>query len=58
VLKPGLSKGDTPVVTTQHGRPSLAVASEPLRVQMETFLDEYRAALHACLDGLTEEQRR
>jgi len=25
---------------------------------METFLDEYRAALHACLDGLTEEQRR
>jgi len=25
-------------------------------VQLETFLDEHRAALHGCLDGLTEEQ--
>jgi hypothetical protein len=53
-----LSEGDTPVMATQHGRTSLEVTREPLRVQMETFLDEYRAALHACLDGLTEEQAR
>jgi hypothetical protein len=32
--------------------------SEPLKVQLETFIDEYRAALHGCLDGLTEEQAR
>jgi hypothetical protein len=42
----------------QHGRTSLDVAGEPLKVQLETFLDEHRAALHACLDGLTEEQAR
>jgi len=30
----------------------------PLREQFETFLDEHRAALGACLDGLTEEQAR
>jgi uncharacterized protein DUF664 len=42
----------------QHGRTSFEVAGEPLKVQMETFLDEHRAMLHACLDGLTEEQAR
>jgi hypothetical protein len=45
-------------MTTQHGRTSFDVAGEPLRVQLETFIDEYRAALHACLDDLTEEQAR
>jgi GNAT superfamily N-acetyltransferase len=34
------------------------VTAEPLQVQLETFLDEHRAALHGCLDGLTEEQAR
>jgi hypothetical protein len=45
-------------MTIQHGRTPLDVAAEPLKVQLETFLDEHRAALHACLDGLTEEQAR
>lgn len=40
------------------GRTSFDVTAEPLQVQMETFLDEYRAALRACLDDLTEEQAR
>jgi hypothetical protein len=31
---------------------------EPIRVQLEVFLDEHRAALNDCLDGLTEEQAR
>jgi len=31
---------------------------QPAKVQFETFLDEHRAALTACLDGLTEEQAR
>ena len=30
----------------------------PIRVQFEAFLDEHRAALDDCLDGLTEEQAR
>lgn len=34
------------------------VVDEPLKVQLETFLDEHRRALDACLDGLTEEQAR
>ena len=34
------------------------VSQAPLRRQMEAFLDEHRAALNACLDGLTEEQAR
>jgi len=40
----------------QPGRTSFEVTGEPLKVQLETFLDEHRAALHGCLDGLTEEQ--
>jgi len=28
------------------------------RVHFEVFLDEHRAALHHCLDGLNEEQVR
>jgi len=34
------------------------VINEPERVQFEFFLDEHRAALNECLDGLTEEQAR
>ena len=35
-----------------------AVVDQPLRAQFETFLDEHRAELDRCLDGLTEEQAR
>jgi hypothetical protein len=45
-------------MTSPDGRTPLDVAAEPLKVQLETFLDEYRAALPACLGGLTEEQAR
>ncbi len=31
---------------------------QPLQQQLEAFLDEHRAALNGCLDGLTEEQVR
>jgi len=34
------------------------VISEPARAQLEVFLDEHRAALDDCLEGLTEEQSR
>ncbi|MDG4767556.1 DinB family protein [Solwaraspora sp. WMMD406] len=34
------------------------VVAQPLREQFEAFLDEHRAALNRCLDGLTEEQAR
>jgi hypothetical protein len=34
------------------------VIDQPARVQFEAFLDEHRAALASCLDGLTEEQAR
>jgi len=34
------------------------VINEPERVQFEFVLDEHRAALNECLDGLTEEQAR
>ena len=34
------------------------VIGQPLRVQFEVFIDEHRAELNACLDGLTEEQAR
>jgi len=34
------------------------VFDEPIRVQLEVFLDEHRRALNECLDGLTEEQAR
>ena len=30
----------------------------PLREQLDAFLDDHRAALTGCLDGLTEEQAR
>lgn len=34
------------------------VINQPARAQLEVFLDEHRAALNGCLDGLTEEQAR
>ena len=34
------------------------VIDQPVRVQIEAFLDEHRRALHDCLNGLTEEQAR
>lgn len=37
---------------------SIDVKGEPIRVQLEAFIDEHRAALAACLDGLTEEEAR
>jgi Protein of unknown function (DUF664) len=57
-LKPAGGPGDTPLMTMPGGRTSFDVTGEPLKVQLETFLDEHRAALHGCLDGLTEEQAR
>lgn len=32
--------------------------ARPVRAQLDMFLDEHRAMLNACLDGLTEEQAR
>ena len=34
------------------------VLNEPVRAQLEVFIDEHRGALNACLDGLTEERAR
>jgi len=34
------------------------VIDQPAQVQLEAFLDEHRAAINGCLDGLTEEQAR
>src|ERR1017187_639942 len=34
------------------------VIDQSARAQLEVFLDEHRAALNGCLDGLTEEQAR
>jgi len=41
-----------PVTSTE------SVLDQPVRAQLEVFLDEHRAALTACLDRLTEEQAR
>ena len=32
--------------------------ARPARTQLDTFLDEHRVTLNACLDGLSEEQAR
>ena len=34
------------------------VFASPLRAQFEVFLDEHRAGLNRCLDGLTEQEAR
>ncbi len=39
-------------------RPFASIVDAPLRTQLDTILDEHRAALDACLDGLTEEEAR
>lgn len=39
-------------------RTSFDVFHEPIKTQLEAFIDDHRAALNACLDGLTEEQAR
>ena len=57
-MKPAADAGDTLVVTMQGGKTSFDVTTEPLKVQLEAFLDEHRGALRRCLDGLTEEQAR
>ena len=49
------------MLRTMSNQPSTSsqdVLDEPLKVQLETFLDEHRADLAASLDGLTEEQAR
>jgi hypothetical protein len=45
-------------MTMPGGRTSYEVTGEPLKVQLETFLDEHRIALRGRLDGLTEEEAR
>lgn len=35
-----------------------ATLTADLRTQFDAFLDEHRAALHNCLDGLTEQEAR
>jgi hypothetical protein len=35
-----------------------SVTDQPIRTQLDVFLDEHRAVLTRCLDGLTEEQAR
>ena len=35
-----------------------ATFTADLRTQFDAFLDEHRAALHGCLDGLTEQEAR
>jgi hypothetical protein len=37
---------------------ALTVFDAPILTQLETFVDEHRAALAGCLDGLAEEQAR
>lgn len=34
------------------------VTDQPIRTQLDVFLDEHRAVLNRCLDGLTEQQAR
>jgi len=50
-LKPANGAGDTPLVTMPAGKTSFDVTTERLKVQLETFLDEHRAALRCCLAG-------
>ena len=41
-----------------HAADATVELDQPLHAQFEEFLDEYRAAINACLDGLSEEQAR
>src|SRR5690349_21809058 len=48
-----MSTAPSPPVTSAED-----VIGQPARAQFEAFIDEHRAALNDCLDGLTEEQAR
>ncbi len=41
-----------------QGTDDASVFDAELRVQMEVFIDEHRATLRTCLDGLSEEEAR
>ena len=41
-----------------HAADATVELDQALHAQFEEFLDEYRAAINACLDGLSEEQAR
>jgi Protein of unknown function (DUF664) len=45
-------------VTPHAARTPFDVTAAPLKMQLETFIDEHRAALRGSLDGLTEEEAR
>lgn len=45
-------------VPTDPARSAEDVIDRPPHEQLEVFLDEHRAALSSCLDGLTEEHAR
>lgn len=45
-------------MSTGHAVSAEDVIDQPIKAQFEVFLDEHRAALNSCLDGLTEEQVR
>ena len=45
-------------VESAHGADNPNVFTLSIREQIEVFVDEHRAALHKCLDGLTEDQAR
>jgi len=50
--------GHPPQVPAPSSPSAADVLAEPLRVQVEAFLDDHRAGLAASLDGLTEAQAR
>ena len=49
---------DDPLVSHPAIPAAEDIIEAPAKVQFETFLDQHRATLNACLDGLTEEQAR
>jgi hypothetical protein len=58
VVAPALCPWNTACMPSLPGTFVPDVFSQPLRAQFDAFLDEHRALLNACLDGLTEEQAR
>lgn len=52
------SRGYAPQMTPSPATAAGDVIDQPARVQLEVFLDEHRAALSRCLDGLSGEQAR
>lgn len=41
-----------------NARSTDAVTDSPLKEQLEAFIDQHRAVVYHCLDGLTDEQAR